>query len=103
MVVGQILCYRQDCFENIIFLDTHGDSHFKISYRCLLQFGKNDRRPLFDEWFDECAYDRATHTKPCFKRYNWETYTTEVYPIKPNGTLGKAIREHKINKKSKLW
>jgi len=47
----------------------------------------NDKRPLLPNWFEKFAYDRKTNRIPCLKRNNWETYETECYPIKQDGTL----------------
>lgn len=56
-----------------------------------------DRRPLFDEWFDDCHYDNATKSILCLKRDD-ENLVTYAYPIHPDGTLGEPIEENKKNK-----
>lgn len=47
----------------------------------------NDRRPLLDKWYDSYGYDRKTHKIPCLKYDNMDTFETECYPIRNDGTI----------------
>lgn len=69
-----------------------------VDGKCNLCRSQKDRRPLYDEWFDRCEYDRLTHSKRCLKRDNYDTFETEAYPINADGTFGEVIIENKLLK-----
>jgi len=47
----------------------------------------DDRRPIYDKWFERCQTDRKTGSIMCLKVDNYETLDTEAYPINIDGSL----------------
>lgn len=85
--------------DSVCLLDTK-DGNYNLCRN------ENDKRPMIKnddgsiKWFDAFEYTNGGKT-PSLKILTDEHI--EVYPINPDGTLGKVMYEHKINKKSKLW
>ena len=63
-----------------------------------------DRRPLYNQWFDSFEPDKKTHSILCLKFEDWDTYETRAYPITASGLdIEHFIIENRKYRNKRLW